>query len=439
MSNVERAFVTREPFVIRHSPFLIPMPFPPPTDKQARIIWLALTGLAVAVLLTLLVGLIWGLGKVLNILAPVLWPLALAGIFAYLLDPVVDLFERKGVSRARAIVCVFALALLGVAGIVGSVAPQIINEAEDLVERIPVYTARVQKRANDWVANPPATIRKLLGYAPGAAAPATNAVAATNTALLAAATNAAPASPPGTNTLSLVGMIFGDDKLQSAGSWAAETLPKIGRWLASQAARVAAWFGFLAGLALVPVYAFYFLLEKEGIQSRWTDYLPLKKSGFKDEIVFVLNAINDYLIVFFRGQVLVAICDGVLYTIGFIIIGLPYAVLLGVMATFLTMIPFLGAITTCVAALIIAFAQFGDWRHPLLVLAVFGIVQTLEGLVISPKILGERVGLHPLTIIVAVMVGTTLLGGLLGGILAIPLTAAGRVLMFRYVWKKREA
>jgi predicted PurR-regulated permease PerM len=88
--------------------------------------------------------------------------------------------------------------------------------------------------------------------------------------------------------------------------------------------------------------------------------------------------------------------------------------------------------------LVIAFVQFGDWLHPLLVLAVFAVVQTLEGLVISPKIMGDRVGLHPLTIIIAVMVGTTLLGGLLGGILAIPLTAALRVVMFRYVWKKRE-
>ena len=69
------------------------------------------------------------------------------------------------------------------------------------------------------------------------------------------------------------------------------------------------------------------------------------------------------------------------------------------------------------------------------VMAVFGVVQTLEGLVIQPKIIGDRVGLHPMTIIVALMIGTTLLGGILGGILAIPLTAALRVLMFRYVWK----
>jgi predicted PurR-regulated permease PerM len=106
------------------------------------------------------------------------------------------------------------------------------------------------------------------------------------------------------------------------------------------------------------------------------------------------------------------------------------------MATCLTIIPFLGAITTCVSALVIAVVAFGDWQHPALVLGVFAIVQTLEGFVIQPKIMGDRVGLHPATIIIALMAGTTLLGGILGGILAIPLAAALRVLMFRYIWKK---
>jgi len=112
--------------------------------------------------------------------------------------------------------------------------------------------------------------------------------------------------------------------------------------------------------------------------------------------------------------------------------------LIGASAIVLTIIPFLGAIIICLTALMIALVQFGDWLHPLLVLAVFALVQTLEGLVISPKIMGGRVGLHPLTIIIAVMAGTTLLGGLLGGILAIPLTAALRVVMFRYVWKRAK-
>jgi len=113
-------------------------------------------------------------------------------------------------------------------------------------------------------------------------------------------------------------------------------------------------------------------------------------------------------------------------------------VLLGVMATCLTMIPFIGAITTCVTALVIALASSGGWQQPLLVLAVFGVVQAMDATVISPKIMGDRVGLPPLAIIIALMVGTTLLGGLLGGLLAIPLAAALRVIMFRYVWKKRQ-
>src|SRR2546430_6295217 len=291
----------------------------------------------------------------------------------------------------------------------------------------------VQHKVQDWINNPPKILQKFLKVQPDSSSD-TNAVAATGTET--GSTNA-PASPDSTAIAppSWSGALD-TEALQSATSWLAKILPKVGAWLFGQVSKVASWFGVLAGLALIPVYAFYFLLEKEGIEKKWTDYLPIARSGLKDELVFVLRSINDYLIAFFRGQVIVALCDGILYTIGFFIVGLPYAFLLGVMATVLTMIPFLGAITTCVLALVIAFAQFGAWLHPLLVLAVFAVVQTLEGLVISPKIMGDRVGLHPLTIIIAVMVGTTLLGGLLGGILAIPLTAALRVVMFRYVWKR---
>ena len=75
----------------------------------------------------------------------------------------------------------------------------------------------------------------------------------------------------------------------------------------------------------------------QSISSRWTDYLPVSDSSFKTELVFVLNSVNNYLIAFFRGQVLVAICDGILYGLGFLIVGLPYALLISFMAVFLTM------------------------------------------------------------------------------------------------------
>jgi predicted PurR-regulated permease PerM len=225
---------------------------------------------------------------------------------------------------------------------------------------------------------------------------------------------------------------------ESVLGWLGAMMPKLGSWLVSQVSRVASWAGTIVGLALVPVFTFYFLQEKAGIQKGWTNYLPLQESRLKDELVFVLNAINNYLIVFFRGQVLIAICDAVLLVSGFLLLGLNYAVLFGLVAGLLSMVPYLGTIVTIIPIIILAAVQFQDLLHPALVVAIFGIVHMIEGFVVAPKIMGDRVGLHPLTIIVAVLIGTTLLGGILGGILAIPATAALRVVMFRYIWKKRE-
>ena len=420
------------------------MSLPPPSPKQSRIIWLALTGLALALIVGLIVALFWGMGQALSLLGPVLWPIAVAVVLAYLLDPVVDYLEGRKVPRTRGIIMVFFCAVMLVIALFGSVVPQLVTETSDLVQRIPDYAQRTQTNVVNWIRNPPAPLRKFLEKR-SPVGTATNALPATN--LLVETTNAAPVGTNLVTSTNTTGSttnaafqwsgVLDEKTLGSTAHWLAEQLPQVGKWIASKLSKVTALFGIFAGLALIPVYLFYLLLEKRGIESHWSEYLPLSDSRVKDEVVFIIKAINNYLIVFFRGQVLVALCDGITYTIGFLIIGLPYAILLGVMATGLTMIPFLGAIATCAAALVIALVQFGDWQHPLLVLVVFGVVQTLEGLVFQPKILGDRVGLHPLTIIIAVMVGTTVFGGILGGILAIPLTAAGKVLMERYVWKAK--
>lgn len=423
------------------------MSLPSPSPKQARIIWLALTGLALAIIIGLIVAVFWGMGQALSLLGPVLWPIAVAGVLAYLLDPVVDFLESKKVPRTRSILLVFLCAVMLLLALFGSVVPQLVSETSDLVQRIPDYAQRTQTNVVNWISNPPAPLRKFLEKRLPSDS-VTNALPATNLVVHPAsappvATNLVPSTNSTGSTTNAAFKWAGhldEETIDSTARWLAKQLPEVGRWIASKLSKVTALFGILAGLALIPVYLFYLLLEKRGIESHWSEYLPLADSKAKDEAIFIIKAINNHLIAFFRGQVLVALCDGIAYTIGFLIIGLPYAILLGVMATGLTMIPFLGAIATCAAALVIALVQFGDWQHPLLVLAVFGVVQTLEGLVFQPKILGDRVGLHPLTIIVAVMVGTSVLGGILGGILAIPMTAAGKVLMERYVWKnvKRE-
>jgi predicted PurR-regulated permease PerM len=394
------------------------MNFHRPTESQTRILWFALTGLAIAAVIGLIAAGVWGLSRLLDVLSPVLWPLAIAGVIACLLSPVVDFLERRKISRGSAIVIVFVIAFTVFVSVLVSVIPQVVNETQQLAKKVPEYSQRLQTRVQGFIARPPEFLRHFL---PPPVADAI--VISTNSP-----GNPNPATPQNTNA----------GATASAASWLTASLPKIGAWLFGQIGKVASGFGFLAGLALIPIYAFYFLLEKRGIEKHWQEYLPVRDSKAKNEIVFVLDSISQYLVAFFRGQVLVAITDAILFTIGFLCVGLNYAFLLGFLAVFLMIIPFLGAIIICLSAAILAFVQFGDWLHPLLVVGVFALVQTLEGLFISPKIMGDRVGLHPLVIIIAVMTGTTLLGGIIGGVLAIPLAAALRVIMFRYIWVKTK-
>ncbi len=393
----------------------------PPSPTQSRIIWFAVTFFAVGVVVALLAGVVWALGRILHIFSPVLWPLAIAAVVAYLLDPLVDLLERRKVPRNRAIILVFAIAVVATLGIAGAIVPRLVVETRELAMKIPAYAAQIQDNAAGWIEKAHARVGAF--NAQRAAPPAATTNAPVEPVLAPVAPNA-PAEVPWEKKVA-----------QAAVSWLKTAGPAIGSWIIAQVSRVAAWFGLLSGIALVPVYCYYFLKEKSGIQRNWTNYLPIHESKLKKEIVFVLTSINDYLIVFFRGQVLVAACDAVLYTIGFFAVGLNYALLLGLVAGALSIIPFLGAVLTIVPAVTLAAVQHRDWLHPVLVVAVFVAVQVIEGFVISPRIIGDRVGLHPLTIIIAVIVGTTLLGGILGGVLAIPLTAALRVVMFRYVWK----
>ena len=145
--------------------------------------------------------------------------------------------------------------------------------------------------------------------------------------------------------------------------------------------------GILAGLALVPVYVFYFLLEAQTIQRKWSDYLPLKESKFKEEAVFVLESFNECLVVFFRGQVLVAICVGICLAIGFSLIGLPYGILLGLLAGIVGIIPYFGVIVSTIPVLLLSLTHQDDMNFlgiglgfysPFAALAVCAIVLFLS-------------------------------------------------------------
>lgn len=438
------------------------MSFPSPSPRQARVLWTSITALAIAVMLALLGMVFWAAGWLFERLSSVLLPIAFALILAYILDPVVEFFVRRKISRPWAITLVFALATLLTAGILGSVVPDVVRETRQLVITLPANADKLRKKIEDFIehSNVAHQLESMLRSTTTPIPVVTNspeAVSLTNRSLAPlSATNHFDTSLRLTEADSLPGgVLFRSDTIKPAGdleainsflntplsetfiSRAEELLKVLLRWIGGQLGKVSVWAEFLIGLVLVPVYLFYFLLEKQKINRGWTDYLPIKESWAKNEAVFVLQAINDCLIVFFRGQVLVSLTVSALLTIGYFVLGLNYVALIGFVAATLGIVPYLGALTSLAFALTVSIIQFGDWTHPLLVLAVAGTVKLLEDFVISPKIMGERSGLHPLTIIIAVLMGSTLMGGIIGAILAIPLTAVLRTLMFRYIWVRR--
>src|SRR2546421_333065 len=192
--------------------------------------------------------------------------------------------------------------------------------------------------------------------------------------------------------------------------------------------------GFLLSLIMVPIYLFFLLKERPRIEKRWKDYLPLRASPLKDEIAAALSEINRYVIAYFRGQLLVCLVDGTLIGAGLSLLGLNFAPLIGLLVVILTMIPYIGIIICWVPAVLIAAFQWGDWWHPFWVTIIFVAIQNLEGMFYAPRIVGKSVGLHPMTVIVSIFVWGLLIGGLLGPILAVPLTATLKVLLTRYVW-----
>ena len=197
----------------------------------------------------------------------------------------------------------------------------------------------------------------------------------------------------------------------------------------------------------MPLYLYYFLIESAKIKQQWSDYLPLRASAFKDEVVSCLTEINSYLIAFFRGQLFVSVINGLATGAGLMIVGLDFGLLIGLALCIAGIIPYLGIALCWIPAVIIGAVQGGShlipgdpwWALPLAVTIIFAVVQQIDGLFITPRIVGEAVGLHPMTVIASVLVWALLLGGLLGAILAVPMTASVKVLFQRYIWRARIA
>ena len=410
-----------------------------PTTYQKKTMWKAATGVAILILGLLIVGLVWMTSNVLSFLQPVLLPVAVAGVIAYLLDPIVGWLMKKGMIRLKSVLTVFASFLVLIAVLGAIIIPPIVKQVTDKEQRDQVGTRVI-------------TIVEDLGEAAWLKPVVTWALSEHPEPATAPITSTPSIEIPPSSSLSDAKPKFSDTNLAN---YLSENAGKIaafaGKLITSGTSTFIGTLGLLIGLAMVPIYLYYFLKEGSAIKNNWHDYVPLKASRFKTEVIETLAEINGYLISFFRGQVLVAMIDGILVGVALAIFQLPYGVLIGLILGIIGVIPFIGNIICLIPACFIAYAHFsnpaitthdwllGDnpWAYVAAVAAIFVIVQQINSLVTAPKIVGESVGLHPMTVIFSMLFWSLILGGFLGALLAVPMTAAVKVLFRRYIWERK--
>ena len=416
--------------------------------------WAALTALFVVLLIVIAGAVVYLGASLISFLQPILIPVAIAAILAYLLDPLVTELCRRKMGRGMAIAVIFTSVFIALVGLFWWVVPTISLQSANFARELPGYTQKARDRIVDLIVQYNRVVGGTAGRGKSASSGLVNFLLGTPPPHAPSSTPAAAPTPSPQTTESPVEAIsaapakISSAERQQLEAKADKVIPNLERYLPTLADKI--WniikksiggflgvTGFLLSLIMVPIYLFFLLKERPRIEKRWKDYLPLRASPLKDEIAAAISEINSYVIAYFRGQLLVCLVDGTLIGSILTLFGLNFAPLIGLLVVILTMIPYIGIIVCWVPAVLIAAFQWGDWTHPLIVTIIFIVVQNLEGMFYAPRIVGKSVGLHPMTVIVSIFVWGLLIGGLLGPILAVPLTATIKVLLTRYVWGPR--
>lgn len=347
-------------------------PLDAPTHWGSTIGWLA----AGAVLVAAVLYLTWS----------VVGTLFAASVFAWLLHPPTAALVRRGWSRERATLFVLGGVIVLLLLAVGIIVPTVVSQIADLTVNIKPYIeklttqlapalSRVERRTGLHV---PADLEGIAEQAP---------------------TFLQAISP---------------DMRERAQEWL-QTLAKGG---------VHVVLGLFEAL-LLPLFTFYLLRDWPGIVGGVEALLPYK---LRPTVQILAGRIDERLQGFVRGQLTVAFAIGCLYSTGLLVAGVELALMIGFLGGCLFLVPYLGAVVTASLAVTMAVLEYGlDW-HVFAALATFGLTHLLEGMVITPALVGERVGLHPLVVMVALIVGGNLLG-IAGIVLAVPATATAAVLL----------
>ena len=357
------------------------------TDHQKRIIAAGVTTLAAGIVIAAVVLFFVFSALFFQAFTHVFLPLAVAGVLAMVLDPWYE-WLRSRLPSLVALVLVFLSLLIPLSAIVLFFGALITSQLADLLETLP----ELWNRFVSWIHMNRPRIEQFFQ---------TSELGSSLSETL---------KTPGGPTAAFVSYLL--DSVASAGS------------------SIASGVVSLLGWVIVPVYLVFFLImPKLRPGSLHSDHFPFLKSTTAEDVIYLIREFSNLVVVFFRGQIIIALLQGILFAIGFSLAGLKYGAVLGLMLGFLNVVPYLGSMLGLSVCLPMAWFQDGGGGTLLsAVIVVFCLVQAIEAYFLTPRIMGSATGLSPLAIIVGIFFWGAALNGILGMILAIPLTAFAVVL-----------
>lgn len=361
------------------------------STTQKRIIGIALTFLAIFAIYSLIGMTLSSLGGFLHTFGKIVWPLVIASICAFILRPIVDHAQKYlKFSPVISIFLLYFLLILCIAALLFFAIPPLVDQLITFINFIPKLTSQILAFIEIKFPTTIASLKNKL------------------------------------NDLAF----FKDPNvlLETFYSY----FPKV----IDLGSNILSLFGWITALAAIPIYLYYILSANFSFIDRFENEITFIKRSWRDDFIFLLNQYSLILESFFRGQLLIAFTMAILFAIGFFAIGLQFALLLGITIGLLNIIPYLGTILGLLSVIPIAFFQEGgSWILATLAAGVFIIVQSIEAYFLTPKIMGKKTGLHPMTIIISIFFWGIAFDSILGMILAIPLTAS-IIVTWRLIKKK---
>ena len=323
------------------------------------------------------------------LLGPILTPFVLAALLGWLGDPLVDRLEASGRSRPVAVTLVFVLMLMLVVLVVLILVPMIERQVVTLIDALPQYREWFMETALPWVE-----------------------------------------ARTGIEITSWLDPQRLFELVRSHWAQAGGVASTLFGYLSSSGFAFLAW---IANIVLLPILTFYFLRDWDLLVERVAAMIPRDHIG---TVTRLARESDEVLGAFLRGQFIVMLALGAIYAIGLSVVGLNLGLLIGIIAGLISFVPYLGAATGIVLAVLAALVQAQGFDIKLLALVgvVFTVGQLIESYILTPRIVGDRIGLHPVAVIFAIMAGGQLFG-FVGMLIALPVAAVGNVLL-RYAHER---